>query len=291
MKRFIFLMTVCLCAASCSQNEPLYKDPSATPQERTEDLLKRMTLEEKVQQLRCVWWGRQSLYNEAGELDWNKMSERFGDGLGQWGRISENQTPTYSKDMFMTIEESVRLNNMIQKWFVDSTRLGIPVIIHEEGLHGHAAKGATHFPMPIGLASSWDEELFHEVYTVVAKEIRARGGHQVLAPVLDIVRDPRWGRTEETMGEDPYLNGRLGIAQVKAYQGETGPNGEIGPDHVGATLKHFGVHGQSEGGSNVGPSFVDENYALETFFRPFRMAFDEAHPHNVMITYNEQKIL
>ena len=75
-------MTVCLCAASCSQNEPLYKDPSATPQERTEDLLKRMTLEEKVQQLRCVWWGRQSLYNEAGELDWNKMSERFGDGLG-----------------------------------------------------------------------------------------------------------------------------------------------------------------------------------------------------------------
>jgi len=287
MKRFILLMTVCLCAASCSQNEPLYKDPSATPQERTEDLLKRMTLEEKVQQLRCVWWGRQSLYNEAGELDWNKMSERFGDGLGQWGRISENQTPTYSKDMFMTIEESVRLNNMIQKWFVDSTRLGIPVIIHEEGLHGHAAKGATHFPMPIGLASSWDEELFHEVYTVVAKEIRARGGHQVLAPVLDIVRDPRWGRTEETMGEDPYLNGRLGIAQVKAYQGETGPNGEIGPDHVGATLKHFGVHGQSEGGSNVGPSFVDENYALETFFRPFRMAFDEAHPHNVMITYNE----
>lgn len=190
-------MTVCLCAASCSQNEPLYKDPSATPQERTEDLLKRMTLEEKVQQLRCVWWGRQSLYNEAGELDWNKMSERFGDGLGQWGRISENQTPTYSKDMFMTIEESVRLNNMIQKWFVDSTRLGIPVIIHEEGLHGHAAKGATHFPMPIGLASSWDEELFHEVYTVVAKEIRARGGHQVLAPVLDIVSSGTHGLYSE----------------------------------------------------------------------------------------------
>ena len=286
MKKLLFPLLIAL-MTSCSESLPLYKDPSATPPERTEDLLKRMTLEEKVQQLRCVWWGRQSLYNEAGELDWDKMAERFGDGLGQWGRISENQTPTYSQDMFMTIEESVRLNNMIQKWFVDSTRLGIPVIIHEEGLHGHAAKGATHFPMPIGLASSWDEELFHEVYTVVAKEIRARGGHQVLAPVLDIVRDPRWGRTEETMGEDPYLNGRLGIAQVKAYQGETGPDGEIGPDHVSVTLKHFGVHGQSEGGSNVGPSFVDENYALETFLRPFRMAFDEAHPHNVMITYNE----
>lgn len=272
---------------ACSESIPLYKNPSATPRQRTEDLLKRMTLEEKVQQLRCVWIGRQALYDESGELDWDKMSGKFGDGLGQWGRISENQTPTYSQDRFMTLEESVRLNNMIQKWFVDSTRLGIPVIIHEEGLHGHSAKGTTHFPMPVGLASSWDEKLFHEVYTVVAKEIRARGGHQVLAPVLDIVRDPRWGRTEETMGEDPYLNGRLGTAQVKAYQGETGPDGEIDHEHVGATMKHFGIHGQSEGGSNVAPSFVDELYALETFLRPFRMTIEEAHPHNVMITYNE----
>ena len=285
MRRLITIVLFVLTMIPChGQDKALYKDKDARPQDRVEDLLKRMTLEEKVQQLRCIWMDRSVLYN-GKELDFNKFQEHFKDGLGQWGRMSEDKSSRMG-GLYST-EEAVKLYNQVQKWFMENTRLGIPVLVHEEGLHGHISTGATHFPMPIGLASSWDEALMTEVYTTVAREIRAKGGHEVLAPVVDIVRDPRWGRTEETMGEDPYLNGRLGIAQVKAFQGNTGPDGEIGPGHVGATLKHFGVHGQSEGGSNTAPSFVDELYTLETFLRPFKMCFEEAHPHYVMVSYNE----
>src|SRR5436305_759963 len=123
-----------------------------------------------------------------------------------------------------------------------------------------------------------------EIFTNVAEEVRARGGQQVLAPVVDVTRDPRWGRTEETMGEDPYLISRLAIAQIKAYQGNSV---YLGKNNVAATLKHFGVHGQSEGGENVAPSNIDERTAREIFFKPFQAAIKEAHVMNVMATYNE----
>jgi len=268
-------------------NTPLYKDATKTPEERTEDLISRMTLQEKVAQLRCIWMGRFALHDAEGRLDMQKFEEAFHDGIGQWGRMSEDKTSIQNFYHSFSTDETVELYNRMQKYFVENTRLGIPIMVHEEGLHGHQSFHSTHFPIPLGLACSWDEALFGEIYTQVAKEIRAKGGHQVLAPVVDVTRDPRWGRTEETMGEDPYLNGRLGVAQVKAYQGTTGPNGEIDSDHVGATLKHFGIHGQSEGGSNTGPSFIDELYAHETFFRPFKMCIDEAGPYNVMISYND----
>ena len=266
---------------------PVYKDASRTPEERTLDLLSRMTLDEKVAQLRCIWMNRVTLHDADGNLDMDKFREAFHNGIGQWARMSEDKTSMAKYYHSFDARESAELYNRMQKYFVEETRLGIPIMVHEEGLHGHQSFHSTHFPMPLGLACSWDENLFFDIYTQVAKEIRAKGGHQVLAPVVDVTRDPRWGRTEETMGEDPYLNGRLGVTQVKAYQGNVGANGEIDSDHVGATLKHFGVHGQSEGGSNTGPSFVDELYAHEVFFRPFKMCIDEAKPYNIMISYND----
>jgi beta-glucosidase len=138
--------------------------------------------------------------------------------------------------------------------------------------------------MPVALSCSWDEDLFGEIFAVAAREARSKGGTEGLGPVLDVVHDPRWGRTEEMMGEDPYLISRLGIAAVKGLQG----NGEyIGQDKMGATLKHLGVHGASEGGNNTAPSFVDEHEALQTYLFPFREVIREADPMYIMFTYNE----
>jgi len=167
---------------------------------------------------------------------------------------------------------------------VEKTRLGIPVMVHEESLHGQQTQDATNFPIPIGLASSWNENLMTEIYTNVAQEVRSRGGQHVLAPVIDVTRDPRWGRTEETLGEDPFLISRLAVAEIKAYQGD---GIYLGKDHVAATLKHFGIHGQSEGGENVAPSNIDERTAREIFFKPFKTCVQEAKAMNVMACYNE----
>jgi beta-glucosidase len=139
--------------------------------------------------------------------------------------------------------------------------------------------------VPIGLACAWDPELTQRVYTVVAAEMRARGVSQALAPVLDICRDPRWGRTDETMGEDPYVNGQIGTAVVRGLQGSA--TGEIAPDHVAATLKHFAGHGQPEGGSNRATGDIPPRELYDAHLVPFRMVIAQAHPAAVMPSYNE----
>jgi len=167
---------------------------------------------------------------------------------------------------------------------VDQTRLGIPVLFHEEGLHGYAARGATSFPQAIALASSWDPELLTRVFAIAGREIRARGVQQVLAPVVDVGRDPRWGRIEETYGEDPYLVGQLGIAAVRGFQGTALP---LAAGNVFATLKHMTGHGQPESGTNVGPASISERTLREVFFPPFAAAIHTASARNVMPSYNE----
>ena len=137
---------------------------------------------------------------------------------------------------------------------MEETRLGIPVIFHEECLHGLVASHTTSFPHPIALAGTFNPELVEEVYTMIAKETRLRGGHQALTPVVDIARDARWGRVEETYGEDPYLTSRIGSAAIRGFQGA----GQIiDKEHIAATLKHFAGHGQPENGTNAAPA----NYA------------------------------
>ncbi|WP_321346135.1 glycoside hydrolase family 3 N-terminal domain-containing protein [uncultured Draconibacterium sp.] len=284
MRIIVLLQCILLLTMSTvyAQNRS-FKNKNLSPEERAIDLLSKMTLEEKIMQMQCLWRGKSDFF-DTGKFNAQSAAKFLPNGIGSLARTNEDMHPdAIGPHATLSPREGAIQSNQVQKFFIEETRLGIPVLIHEEGLHGQQAQDATSFPVPIGLASSWNEDLVHEVYSIVAKEIRYRGGHQVLAPVVDVVRDPRWGRTEECMGEDPFLVSRLGVAQVKAYQGK---GVYLDEDHVGATLKHFGVHGQPEGGHNTAPSFIDERTTLEVFLKPFQDCID-AGVMNIMVTYNE----
>lgn len=260
-----------------------YKNPKLSPDVRAKDLLTKMTIDEKIAQLQCMW--SKKPYVTIGKFNEANAAKVFKYGLGQIARINEPLPDSIAgKYLIQHPKDGATLYNAVQKYFIEKTRLGIPVMVHEEGLHGQQSQDATNFPTPMALASSWNENLISEVFANVAEEIRARGGHQVLAPVVDVVRDPRWGRTDETFGEDPYLISRLAIAEIKALQG----TGEyLKPNKVAATLKHFGVHGQSEGGVNVAPSNIDKRTSYEVFFAPFKACIKQAAVMNIMPCYNE----
>ena len=260
---------------------PAYKNKNLSPEVRAKNLVSLMTLDEKLMQTQCLWIQKSRILTDSGDFDENKAATALKNGLGELARLNENKGPN---SLGYHPAEAARLYNRIQHFFVEKTRLGIPVMVHEESLHGQQTQDATNFPIPIALASSWNEGLMTDIFTKVAAEVRARGGQHVLAPVVDITRDPRWGRTEETMGEDPFLTSRLAVAQIKAYQGNSV---YLGKTNVATTLKHFGIHGQSEGGVNVAPSNIDERTAREVFFPPFKAAIQEAKAMNVMATYNE----
>jgi beta-glucosidase len=269
------------CSGARAEEPAPYRDPKRPVAERVADLLGRMTLEEKVAQLVGVWQNKQFFPDGAALfVDGKKafVPERAAvlipHGVGQMSRPSEKRGP----------REMAEFTNTMQKWLRENTRLGIPVWFHEECLHGHAAPGGTSFPQAIGLASTWDPALVHDVFSSVAAEVRARGAQQCLAPVLDLARDPRWGRTEETYGEDPYLVAHIGVAAIQGFQGE-GPS--IDRSHVFATAKHFAVHGQPEGGTNVAPGNYSERVVREYFLKPFEAAVKEGHVENVMASYNE----
>jgi beta-glucosidase len=250
-----------------------YKSSLLNVNERVNDLLSRMTIEEKVSQLMGVWnWGKEEFGNEILD-DPTKMKEIFGSGV-------HSVHPT-----FIGIKETVEFRNKIQKYLVEGTRLGIPALFIDEGQHGMMRKDATVFPQAIGLACSWDTELFEQVYEIVAHEMRSRGTHHALTPVIDVCRDPRWGRVEETYGEDPYLNSMLSCAAVKGLQGST--SGIIAPDHVAATLKHFVGHGEPEGGQNQGPANYSLRVLREFHMPPFKACIEKAKPFSVMPSYNE----
>ncbi|MBX6366242.1 MAG: beta-glucosidase, partial [Gemmatimonadetes bacterium] len=183
---------------------PPYRDPRLPIEARVDDLLSRMTLEEKVAQMLCLSQGKQAITDSAGRFDPSRAPEWFRLGIGRIERPSGGHGA----------RAEAEYTNAIQRWVREHTRLGIPVLFHEEALHGLMGPEATSFPQAIALASSWSPELVERVFGVVAAETRARGAHQVLAPVIDVARDARWGRIEETFGEDPYLTARLGVAAV-----------------------------------------------------------------------------
>lgn len=260
-----------------SREPPPYRNPNLPVEARVADLVGRMTLEEKIAQLYCL--GRavemtDILFDEQGSLLTEQLAELFEHGVGQIGRPAQRRSP----------REAAELTNAIQKHLVEETRLGIPALFNEEGLHGLMAKGSTSFPQAIALASTWDEDLVERVYTAVALEARARGSNYLYTPVLDLARDPRWGRTEETFGEDPCLVSRLGVAAIRGLQGR---DERIDHQHVLATAKHFAVHGQPEGGTNAAPGNISERIIREQFLPPFEAAVREAGVQVVMASYNE----
>ena len=257
-----------------------YQTADLPAERRVEDLLARMTLEEKAAQMMCVWQQKtDTLVDAHGDFDPDKARRAFADGhgLGQVGRPSDAGG---GKDA----RGQATLTNAIQKFFIEKSRLGIPVIFHEECLHGQASLGATSFPQPIGLASTFDPALVESLYTMTAHEARSRGTHQALTPVVDVARDPRWGRVEETFGEDPFLVSRMGMAAVRGFQGDRTFRDKT---RVIATLKHLAAHGQPESGMNCAPVNVSMRVLRETFLQPFKDALQRAGAISVMASYNE----
>ncbi|MEM1137331.1 MAG: glycoside hydrolase family 3 N-terminal domain-containing protein [Bacteroidota bacterium] len=279
---FYLLLFFCFQSNAQRKNLPPYKDNRNDITTRVNDLLGRMTLEEKMAQIVCIWNQKNELIlDQNGNFDPVKASKNLPYGIGQIGRPSEamdrNAQNRSARNMAI-------FTNTMQRHFIENTRLGIPVIFHEECLHGHAAKDGTSFPQPIALASTWDTELIENIFSLVAEEARSRGAHQALSPVVDVARDARWGRFEETFGEDPYLVSQMGIAAVKGFQGK-GP--EINDKHMLATLKHMTGHGQPESGTNTAPANISERELREIFFPPFKKAVTEGNVHSVMASYNE----
>jgi beta-glucosidase len=271
---------------------PIYKDPHQPVQSRVDDLLARMTLDEKVAQLETIWEQKSKVETANGTFSPELASKNFPNGIGGFARPSDYRGVTQSNGAAGAAGETVNRDarqtaefvNAAQHWAVEHTRLGIPILMHEESLHGYVARGATSFPQSIALASTWDPELVSRVFSVAAREARARGATLVLAPVVDVARDPRWGRIEETYGEDPYLVTQMGLAAVRGFQGPTLP---LPADKVFVTLKHFTGHGWPEGGTNVGPAHLGERELREVFFPPFEAAVKTYPIRSVMASYNE----
>ncbi|MFX1573513.1 MAG: glycoside hydrolase family 3 N-terminal domain-containing protein [Promethearchaeota archaeon] len=251
-------------------DKPVYLNPTHSIEERVEDLISKMNIEEKVAQLGSFY---PSDLMESNELSLEKMERKLRHGIGQISRlgVSLNVKP----------QESVKIANEIQKFLKEETRLGIPTIIHEECLSGYCARNGTMFPQMIGLASTWDPDLAEMMTSEIKKQMRTVGAHQGLSPVLDIARDPRWGRTEETFGEDPYLVSRMGATYIKGLQGDSLKTGVI------ATGKHFVGYGLSQGGRNWAPAFVPKRELLEIFSKPFEVAIKESNMGSVMNAYHE----
>ena len=259
---------------------PPYRNPALPPEKRVKDLLSRMTLEEKAAQMLCIWQQKpKTLVDADGNFDLAKAKQFFkdGHGLGQVGRPSDAGKGLNARKMAET-------TNAIQKFFIENSRLGIPVVFHEECLHGHAAVDGTSYPQPIALGATFNPGLIESIFTATALEARSRGAHQALTPVVDVARDPRWGRVEETYGEDPFLVSRMGIAAVRGFQGDTRFRDKT---RMIATLKHCVGHGQPESGMNCAPANVSLRVLRETFLFTFKEALQKGGAISVMPSYNE----
>lgn len=275
-------LSTALAATLLAQAPAPYRDAARSIDERVADLLGRMTLEEKVAQLEGIWQKKPQIQDADGRFDPAKAKTLLEHGIGEISRPSETNLPE-GKPADRTAREQAEYVNAVQHWLIDNTRLGIPALFHDEALHGFVARGATHFPVPMALASTWDPSLVERVMAVAAREARSRGTQHVLSPVVDLGRDPRWGRIEETYGEDPYLVSRMGAAAIVGYQGRSLP---LGPDKVFATLKHFAGHGSHEGGINTAPALVPERLLRSELFVPFEAGV-RAGAFMVMPSYNE----
>ncbi len=266
---FIILFAL-LGSASAQTPAPEYRNPALPIEQRVSDLLKRMTLEEKVGQLTTARRGNFGILDTTGRFNDARARQAFRD--------------MFSVDSKITPRDAAVLRNAVQRYLREKTPLGIPALFQGEALHGFMENGSTSFPQALGLASTWDPDLVRRAFTAIADEMASAGDNQAFSPVINLARDPRWGRTEETYGEDPYLSARMGVA---AIQGLQGLNFIIDRHHVLATAKHFAAYGQSEGGRNLAPANYSERVLREVFFEAFRAAVVEAQTGSIMAAYNE----
>ncbi|WP_418990929.1 glycoside hydrolase family 3 N-terminal domain-containing protein [Alistipes sp.] len=281
MKQLLILLAAGVLAA-CGGDDK-WRDASLAPRQRAALLVREMTLDEKLGQLRSPYgW---EMYSRTG--DTVQLTEAFRKAVCEehigmlWGTFRAD--PWTQKDLRtgLTPLTGARLANRMQRYVVEHSRLGIPLFLAEEAPHGHMAIGATVFPTALGQAATWDPRLIERMGAAIASEIRAQGGHIAYGPVLDVVRDPRWSRTEECYGEDPFLTAAMGRAFVTGL----GSQDLSGPGHALSTLKHFIAYGASEGGQNGGSNSLGRRELRETYLPPFRAAL-EAGARSVMTAYN-----
>ena len=246
--------------------DALYKDPSQPIEARVEDLLSRMTLEEKVAQLCGNLPG--SVFH-GGEVDYSVLNEQFKDGHGRFTQ--------YSMLGLADPETIANVSNKLQDFFVNQTRLGIPVALQTENLCGYPAAGGTLFPAQINVGSTWEPELAEKMSKIIGQESRAVGISSAMSPVVDVSRDPRWGRVYETYGEDHYLNSQMGIHYVRGMQGE-------GVSCIG---KHFLGYAETQAGLNTATTRLSDRELYEVFATPFEAAMKEADLDAVMANYAE----
>ena len=283
---YILVIVQMVCTLGFTQSSPslpAYKDPSLSIDIRLSDLLSRMTLEEKVGQLLCpLGWEMYEIHGSevhpSGKFK-QLIKERNAGML--WATYRADPWTKKTLANGLNPELSAKAGNALQKYVMENTRLGIPMFLAEEAPHGHMAIGATVFPTGIGMAATWSPELVKEVGQVIAKEIRSQGGHISYGPVLDLTRDPRWSRVEETFGEDPVLSGILGASMVDGLGG-----GNLSQKYATiATLKHFLAYAVPEGGQNGNYASVGIRDLHQNFLPPFRKAIDSG-ALSVMTSYN-----
>jgi beta-glucosidase len=238
--------------------------------QRITKLLNELTLDEKIAQLGSHW-----MYDlqTKGELDQEKISEKLKHGIGQITRVAGAST--------LDPVNAAKASNRLQKFLVENTRHAIPAIVHEECCSGPMILGGTMFPQMLGLAGTFQPELAETMTSAIRKQLRAIGAQQGLAPVLDVSRDSRWGRVEETFGEDPTLVSHFGMAYIKGLQGENLKDG------IMATGKHFVGHSQSQGGLNCGPVHMGMRDVYDIFLMPFQAAIRDAKIASIMNSYPE----
>lgn len=278
---FCLSAVVALCACG---SEPVYKDASRSSADRTSDLLSRMTPEEKIGQLICPlgWPMYEKVSNDTVCI--TDKYRHFVDSLGGgmlWAVFRADPWTRKTLETGLNPTLAAKVYNKLQRYSIEHSRLGIPVIIAEEAPHGHMAIGTTVFPTSIGLASTWNPETMEQVGCVIASELRAQGGHISYGPVIDLAREPRWSRVEETYGEDVYLTSRMAAGMMRG----TSPKSNGYDKGVISTLKHFIAYGIPEGGHNGNPSFVGKRDLYENFLPAFKAAIDEG-ALSVMTSYN-----
>ncbi len=279
----IFIIVALLAmSASAAQQFP-YRDATLPIDQRVEDLLARMTLEEKAGQLVCLMGWDSYLINGKRVT----VSEKFRHEVDSlhvgmyWAVFRADPWTRKTIANGLNPAMAAQAANAMQRYAIERTRLGIPLFLAEEAPHGHMAIGATVFPTGLGMAATWSPELMRRAGEVIGKEIRTQGGHISYGPVMDLSRDPRWSRVEETMGEDPCLSGTLGAAMVQGLGG-----GDLSlPYSTIATLKHFIAYGASEGGQNGARSLVGPRELKQVFLPPFNQVID-AGALSVMTSYN-----
>jgi beta-glucosidase len=256
-------------------SDAIYRQAGMPVEDRVRDLLKRMTVEEKARQLDMYRGVSQSVEDDAQKAADEIKAHGFRPEEAEkiWGQLGVGSI----HDLY----GAPGLNNEIQKWVIKNTRLGIPALFAEEGLHGFST--GTIFPAQINLAATWNRELATQTGAAIAAEARATGVDMLFAPVLDLAREPRWGRVEEDFGEDPYLTGQMGLAYVEGYQGDS-----LASDHtVLAEPKHFAGHGSPESGTNTSPAHYGERELRSVMLKSFEPSFRQGHAMGTMAAYHE----